>query len=143
MFDLKKMIKSLHGITYRIRFPSKDNISRRDSIRVSITESGQDKYQLSFIPCEQQLKGFVPKILEWYRHSSIDGHKTFEEYVKEYFKDDVPEYLLDEIKYFSDCEEKAIEYFPFIYQKVFLTELSGFMKEDEESLNDELKEHGF
>ena len=51
--------------------------------------------------------------------------------------------LLDEIKYFSDCEEKAIEYFPFIYQKVFLTELSGFMKEDEESLNDELKEHGF
>lgn len=143
MFDLKKMINSLHGITYKIRFPSRNNGNRRCSIRKSIQESSEINCNISFIPSEQQLGGFVQKVLEWYRHSSVEGHKTFEEYVKEYYKDDIPEYIEEEILFFSDCEQKAIEYFPYIYQKVFMMELTKFMKEDEESLKDELKEHGF
>lgn len=135
------MINRLHGITYSIRSSSKK--STIESMNYSITESNKLECEISFIPSNQQLSGFVPKVLEWYRNSSVENHKTFEEYLKEYFKNDIPEYLLDEIKYFSDTEEKAIEYFPYIYQKVFLTELKNFMIKDEQSLKDELKEHGF
>lgn len=140
-FDLKKMIHALHGITFRIRFPSnKDN--RKKAIRESIMEDHSDVI-IPKIPCCEMINGFIPDLLKWHQQSLNDNSVPLIKYVKSYYNDTIPEYLVQEFELFSDSDYKCIEYFPYIYQKVFLHQLEEFRIKDETSLNTELQEHGF
>lgn len=140
-FDLKKMIHALHGITFRIRFPSnKDN--RKKAIRESIMEDHSDVI-IPKIPCCEMINGFIPDLLKWHQQSLNDNSVPLIKYVKSYYNDTIPEYLVQEFELFSDSDYKCIEYFPYIYQKVFLHQLEEFRIKDETSLNTELQEHSF
>lgn len=139
-FDLKKMIHALHGITFKVRFPaSKDKEIRRGAIRLSITAS---KHEVSIpaTPCCEMIGGFIPKLLEWHCQCMNENSVPLTKYVESYYGE-IPEYLQDEFKYFSDKDFKCIEYFPYIYQRVFLHQLETFRVSDKASLEAELAEH--
>ena len=139
-FDLKKMIHALHGITFRVRFPaSKDKEIRRRAIRLSMTASTHE-VSIPATPCCEMIGGFIPKLLEWHRQCMNENSVPLTKYVESYYGE-IPEYLQDEFKYFSDKDFKCIEYFPYIYQKVFLHQLETFRVSDKASLEAELAEH--
>lgn len=140
-FDLKKMIHALHGITFNVRFPSKKE-NRRAAICASILEDHSDVI-IPKIPCCEMINGFIPDLLKWHQQSLNDNSVPLIKYVKSYYNDTIPEYLVQEFELFSDSDYKCIEYFPYIYQKVFLHQLEEFRIKDETSLNAELQEHGF
>lgn len=140
-FDLKKMIHALHGITFRVRFPSNKD-TRKKAIRASIMEDHSDVI-IPKIPCCEMIEGFIPDLLKWHMQCNNDNAVPLIKYIKSYYDGEIPEYLIKELELFSDSDYKCIEYFPYIYQKVFLHQLEEFRIKDESDLNDELKEYGF
>ena len=140
-FDLKEMIHALHGITFMVRTPSKKD-NRRNAIRTSIMEDHSDVI-IPKIPCCEMINGFIPDLLKWHMQCNNDNAVPLIKYIKSYYDGEIPEYLIKELELFSDSDYKCIEYFPYIYQKVFLHQLEEFRIKDESDLNDELKEYGF
>lgn len=141
-FNLEKMIHALHGITFRARFPaSKDKEIRLTAIRKCMM-ANKDEVSIPAVPCCEMIDGFIPKLLEWHQQCMNENSVPLVKYVENYYGE-IPEYLQDEFKYFSDKEFKCIEYFPYIYQKVFLHQLETFRISDKASLEAELAEHNF
>lgn len=141
-FDLKNMIHALHGITWTVRFPSKNNPHRRDAIRVGMM-TDKSGVIIPAVPCNEMIGGFIPHLLKWHMQCQNENAVPLIKYIESYYKGDIPEFLAEELKYFSDTEYKAVEYFPYIYQKVFLHQLNEFKVKDTESLKSELAKYNF
>ena len=138
-FDLKAMIKALHDTTFIARTPSKKD-NYRNAIRESILDDHSD-IVIPKIPCCEMINGFIPDLLKWHMQCNNDNAIPLVKYVKAYYNGVIPEYLIKEFELFSDVEYKCIEYFPYIYQKVFLHQLEDFRIKDSAALKSELSKH--
>lgn len=138
-YDLERLIEATHGVSFEVRTPSRKS-KQRDAIRLSILENIDDVI-IPAIPCTEMIKGFIPHLLKWHQQSLNDNAVPLIKYAKAYYGDDLPEFLAFEFENFSDTDYKCIEYFPYIYQKVFLYQLEQFRIKDAESLNDARKKY--
>lgn len=132
------MIHALHGITFRVRSPTnKDN--RRNAIRESLMSDISDVI-IPKTPCMEMIEGFIPSLLQWHMQCLNDNAVPLIKYVETYYGE-IPDYLKSEFKNFSDTDYKCIEYFPYIYQKVFLHQLEEFRVKDKASLESDLEKY--
>ena len=106
-FNLKRMIESVNSDSHTIRTNSQDKTTQASLLYQMMSED----VTLPSLLTTSMINGFTPQLLKWFLQSNNKDAKPLSQFVSEYYGNEVPKFLQEELELFSDTEEKCKEYF--------------------------------
>lgn len=135
----KSLVESINSVSYLVRQPAIKLSDKENRRHIRHSMMSYEKIEVNINPCQEQLRGFAAIVLKWYTDAVRGNEKTLDDYANEYFGyDNWPEWLQNELYYYSIDNEHSISNFEYIYWRAMMEELKTINKIHKNNIEKEL-----